>query len=239
MLSFLGIGAQKAGTTWLYEQISQHPQLSFPLGKETHFWDRPHDATAIARYLSHFTNVTGIAGEITPSYAALPMKVVQEIYACNSQMRMIYLIRNPIDRAWSAALMALQKSQMTLDEASDTWFSDHFHSSASLKRGDYQTCLETWRTVFPEEQLLLFRFEQISAEPEALLNRCFEHLGVTPLDATQLQRQRCREAIFTGPGYPLRESLRPILAALYHDKILRLGDYLETDLNAWLMMSQA
>lgn len=234
MLDFLGIGAQKAGTTWLYEQISRHPELAFPRGKETHFWDRPHDAVAIADYLSHFAGIKAIAGEITPSYATLPVSTVREIHACNPRLRAIYLIRNPIDRAWSSALMALQRAQMTLDEASDAWFSDHFHSAASRKRGDYQTCLQTWRAVFPEEQLLVLRFEQIIAEPETLINRCFHHLGVAPLDHEQLRQQGCRERVFTGPGYPLRPSLKPVLQNLYHDQIEKLAGYLNMDLSAWL-----
>lgn len=235
MLSFLGIGAQKAGTTWLYEHFSRHPQLAFPLGKEAHFWDRPHDADAVAAYLKHFADVSGTAGEITPSYAALPSETVRKIHGCNPRMRLIYLIRNPMDRAWSSALMALQRAQMTLDEASDAWFSDHFRSAASLKRGDYQSCLETWRAVFSSEQLLVLRFEQIVEEPEALLNRCFQHLGVSPVDPEQLRRQGCRNPVFTGPGYALRPSLRPILKGLYQDKIEKLSRYLDTDLRDWLL----
>lgn len=234
MFSFLGIGAQKAGTTWLYEQISHHPQLAFPLGKEAHFWDRSHDKSAIADYLSRFADVAAIAGEITPSYAALPSSVVQEIHACNPQLRLIYLIRNPIDRAWSSALMALQRAQMTIDEASDAWFSDHFHSAASLKRGDYQACLQTWRTIFPNEQLLILRFEQIITEPEFLLNRCFQHLGVAPVDPEQLRQQGCHEPVFTGPGHRLRSTLKPVLWALYQERIRQLAQYLGMDLSAWL-----
>ncbi|HRX60766.1 MAG TPA: sulfotransferase [Candidatus Competibacter sp.] len=234
MFSFLGIGAQKAGTTWLYEQISHHPQLAFPLGKEAHFWDRSHDKSAIADYLSRFADVAAIAGEITPSYAALPSSVVQEIHACNPQLRLIYLIRNPIDRAWSSALMALQRAQMTIDEASDAWFSDHFHSAASLKRGDYQACLQTWRTIFPNEQLLILRFEQIITEPELLLNRCFQHLGVAPVDPEQLRQQGCHEPVFTGPGHRLRSTLKPVLWALYQERIRQLAQYLGMDLSAWL-----
>ncbi len=233
MLDFLGIGAQKAGTTWLYEQLHRHPQLAFPRGKETHFWDRPHDVEAIADYLRHFANIQAVAGEITPSYATLPVATIHEIHACNSRLRAIYLIRNPMDRAWSAALMALQRAQMTLDEASDAWFSDHFHSAASFKRGDYQTCLETWRAVFPEEQLLVLRFEQIITEPEALLNRCFQHLGVALVAPELLRQQGCHDRVFTGPGDPLRPSLKPVLHNLYEDKIAKLARYLDTDLSEW------
>jgi hypothetical protein len=145
MLDFLGIGAQKAGTTWLYEQLKRHSQLAFPLGKEAHFWNRPHDPITIARYVGRFADLTAVAGEITPAYGILPVEIIREIHQQAPRLRLIYLIRNPIERAWSAALMALQRAEMTIDEASDAWFSDHFHSAGSRQRGDYETCLRTWR----------------------------------------------------------------------------------------------
>ena len=39
MVDFLGIGAQKAGTTWIFENLQRHPDVQFPGGKEIHFWD--------------------------------------------------------------------------------------------------------------------------------------------------------------------------------------------------------
>lgn len=234
MLNFLGIGAQKAGTTWLYEQLNRHPQLAFPLGKEAHFWNRPHDTAAVADYLDRFAGLDAVAGEITPAYGMLPIKTIREIHHHAPRLRLIYLIRNPIDRAWSSALMALQRAEMTLDEASDQWFSDHFHSAGSMKRGDYQTCLQNWCAVFPDKQLLILRFEQIAAEPESLLNCCFQHLGASLQDPDLLRQQGCQVPVFTGPGYPLRPTLRPILRALYQDRIKQLERYLDMDLSAWL-----
>ncbi|MCC8992954.1 MAG: sulfotransferase domain-containing protein [Candidatus Contendobacter sp.] len=234
MLDFLGIGAQKAGTTWLYEQLKRHSQLAFPLGKEAHFWNRPHDPITIARYVGRFADLTAVAGEITPAYGILPVEIIREIHQQAPRLRLIYLIRNPIERAWSAALMALQRAEMTIDEASDAWFSDHFHSAGSRQRGDYETCLRTWREVFRDEQILVLRFEHLATEPELLLNRCFQHLGVASLEPEQLQRQGCRERVFTGPGHRLRPSLKPVLQTLYQNKINLLARYLNTDLSAWL-----
>jgi len=234
MLDFLGIGAQKAGTTWLYEQLSRHSQLAFPLGKEAHFWNRPHDPTSVADYLKRFSQAQLISGEITPAYGMLPLEVIREIYSLCPRLRLIYLIRNPIERAWSSALMALQRAEMTIEEASDHWFSDHFHSAGSMNRGDYQTCLQNWRAVFPNTQILILRFEQIVNEPETLLNRCFEHLGVVQQSAQQLQSWNCRTPVFTGPGYPLRPTLKPILGKLYHERIKSLSLYLHLDFSDWL-----
>ena len=255
MLDFLGIGAQKAGTTWLYEQLRQHPQLAFPLGKEAHFWNRPHNQADIAGYLGSFSNATPAAqslglrrwlrrspalpnprlfGEITPAYGILPLETVQEIHSYAPDLRLLYLMRNPIERAWSSALMALQRAEMTIEEASDQWFIDHFHSAASRRRGDYQACLQTWRSVFRHEQLLVLRFEELVSAPEMLLNRCFAHLGVERRSAAQLQQAGCHNAVFVGTGQPLRPSLRPVLQTLYQAPMTQLATYLDTDLSAWL-----
>lgn len=233
MLNFLGIGAQKAGTTWLYEQLNRHPELVFPIGKEAHFWNRPHNAATVADYLNCF-QVNAIAGEITPAYGMLPIEVVRQIHSHAPSLRLIYLIRNPMDRAWSSALMALQRAEMTIDEASDQWFSDHFHSAGSRQRGDYQSCLQTWRAVFPDEQLLILRFEQVITEPELLLNRCFQHLGVSTQTLEQLRQWGCRVPVFSGPGHILRPTLKPVLQALYQNQIEQLAQYLSMDLGAWL-----
>ncbi|HRX70261.1 MAG: sulfotransferase [Candidatus Competibacteraceae bacterium] len=259
MLHFLGIGAQKAGTTWLYEQLNHHPQVTFPLGKEVHFWNRPHDAAAVNLYLNSFVHIDrnprksfllvdwitrclirpvpvapSVAGEITPAYGMLPLETIQEIHRYAPCLRLIYLIRNPIERAWSSALMALERAEMMIDEASDQWFIDHFHSAGSRQRGDYQTCLQTWREVFSEEQLLILRFEQIITEPESLLNRCFQHLGVSQQVPEQLHQWGCQVPVFAGPGYSLRPTLKPALQMLYQKQIEQLAKYLNMDLDTWL-----
>lgn len=234
MWSFLGIGAQKAGTTWLYEQLRQHPQLAFPLGKEAHFWNRAHDASQVADYLQRLAATEAPAGEITPAYGMLPLATIREIHAHAPQLRLIYIMRNPLHRAWSAALMALERAEMRIEEASDQWFIDHFHSAGSRQRGDYATCLRNWRAVFPDEQLLVLRFEEIAAAPEALLKRCFEHLGVAPQTVEELQQRGCRQRIFAGSGAPSRPSLQPVLRDLYAAPIRELAQYLNTDLSAWL-----
>ena len=85
-----------------------------------------------------------------------------------------------------------------------------------------------------DEQLLVLRFEQIVAEPESLLNRCFQHLSVSPQTSEQLRQQGCRVPVFTGPGNSLRPTLKPILQALYQQQIEQLAKYLDMDLSAWL-----
>jgi hypothetical protein len=235
MLHFLGIGAQKAGTTWLYEQLSRHPQVLFPAGKEVHFWDR-NDEPDPAWYRALFQQevAPGIRqGEITPAYAFIPRQRIAQIRALYPGLRLIYLIRNPIERAWSSALMALGRAEMQIDEASDQWFIDHFQSRGSLRRGDYETTIRSWTAIYPREQLLVERYESIGSEPRALLLRIAAHLRIDPDFFRTLPAEDLRRKVFAGSGHPLRPSLRPVLERLYASRVCSLSDYLGTRLD-WL-----
>ncbi|MGH8559912.1 MAG: sulfotransferase [Methylococcales bacterium] len=239
MFTFLGVGAQKAGTTWLFRQMEQHPSLGFPLGKEAHFWNMLHDRDRIDRYLERFSRDDRKEGEITPAYAILPQAVIRTIAQCQPDLRLIYIIRNPIERAWSSALMAMRRAELEIHEASDQWFVDHFQSAGSLARGDYERCLRNWRAIFPSRQLLVLRYEHIGTAPERLLNDCFRHLGVDAVDPETLRLRGCRRRIFTGPRHPLRPAVMPLLSAIYRPRIHALAAYLGEDLSDWLATSNS
>lgn len=232
MLHFLGIGAQKAGTTWLYQLLSKHPQVRFPANKEVHFWDR-RDLDALPWYQGLFDASDGSDirnGEITPSYAMLGRKRIEAIHTLFPALRLLYLIRNPIDRAWSASLMAVSRAEMTVDEASDSWFADHFRSQGSLGRGDYLSCIRSWTSIYPRDQLLIERYESIQNEPRELLRRVAAHLGIDAGFFDELPDAALERRVFPGSGHPLRPSLRPLLEQLYRKKIRALNEYLELDL---------
>jgi hypothetical protein len=241
MLDFLGIGAQKAGTTWLFDQLRKHPDICFPVGKETHFWSKhyvPGDYFQEFQppYFQKFnaTPAGAVCGEITPGYAILSTATIDEIYQYNPKLRIVLIIRNPIDRAWSAALMAMNKSQITFQEASNEWFSIILKSAASISRGDYQKTIRTWRMTFPAENVLVLRYEDISTNPINFLNTCFTHLGVQELSAETLEKNGCYERIFSSSTHELPSELRPLLEQIYQIRIRQLSDYLHEDLTTWL-----
>lgn len=234
MLNFLGIGAQKAGTSWLYSNLSRHPIISFPAGKEVHFWDQQY-ARGVTWYKSLFDGEPKkLKGEITPAYAILDRGVIEQIYAINEDLKLIYIIRNPIERTWSSALMALGRAEMSVEEASDQWFIDHFLSSGSLRRGDYEKCIRTWRSVFPVDQLLILRFEEIKKTPKAMLKKCCQHLGIDGSVYDRIDEATLGKAVFKGIDYKIRPSLLPVLIDLYKKKILSLSEYLQEDFSEWI-----
>jgi Sulfotransferase family len=231
MLNFLGIGAQKCATTWLHDTLARHPDIAFPAGKEVHYWNRPDDRS-INWYAQLFANSSKVNGEITPAYALLPLTTIQQIHASFPDLRLIYLIRNPAERAWSSARMALGRAEMLHSDASDQWFIDHFKSQGSLARGDYEACIARWRSVFPSNRIHIVKYESIQADPVGVANRCLAHLSLqaffSPEDSVQLKTH-----VLRGDGFELRPSLRSTLSSIYTRQIESLALYLGEDLSDW------
>lgn len=234
MIDFLGIGAQKAGTTWLYAQLDRHPQVRFPAGKEVHFWDRRRDEGAAA-WLALFPRAEpGVRqGEITPAYALLERETIAEIRRHCPDLRIFYSLRNPAERAWSAALMALERAELAFDEASDAWFADHFRSRGSRQRGDYLGALERWGAAFPPEQIHVILFDDILEHPRRVLVALARHLGIETAPYESVPEAALREPVFPGPRLPLRPTLRPVLRELYAEPIEALARRLGRDLSPW------
>jgi hypothetical protein len=227
MLNFLGIGAQKCGTTWLFETLSSHPQIAFPGGKEVHYWDKPAGRSE-QWYFGLFGNNEQRNGDITPAYGFLTPTVIARIYSLAPQLRLIYLIRDPMERAWSGARMALARAEMTDEDATDAWFIDHFKSKGSLARGDYQNCIQQWRSIYPSNQLLILRLEAIRQRPVQAANRVLRHLGLEDFFKPE-HTESLTKKIFEGDATPIRPSLQPVLRDIYADKIVALDYYLANE----------
>lgn len=234
MLDFLGIGAQKAGTTWLYRELVRHPQVRFPAGKEVHFWDQKRER-GLDWWLGMFAEGRpGVRqGEITPAYALLESSEIQELRRALPELRVIYVLRNPMERAWSAALMALGRAELEETEVSDQWFIDHFRSRGSLGRGDYAGCLLRWRGIFPTEQLRVLLFNDLRERPRELLFEIARYLDVDPDFFSTVSDADLHRVALPGSGSPLRASLVPILRELYEPRIDAVAELIGRDLSAW------
>jgi hypothetical protein len=236
-IQFIGIGAQKCGTTWLYEHLLEHPQLQFPAGKETHFWDQSRPkGVSIDLWLDQFRGARRNAkvGEITPAYSFLEEERIKEMFGVAPHLRLFLSVRNPMGRAWSHALMALGRAEMLIHEASDQWFLDHFHSEGSRSRGDYPRCINTWRSVFPPSSLQIIVFDDICNAPRKVLTDLATHLGVDGSFYDSVPQAKLELAVFQGPGDPIRPSLLPYLRELYEPVIMELSDMIDRDLSHWL-----
>lgn len=234
MLEFLGIGAQKAGTSWLTANLRRHSRLFLPAVKELHFWDRHRDR-GLDWYRAQFADLPKgvLGGEVTPAYAILDPAVIAEVKREFPDIRLIYLMRNPMERAWSAALMGLGRAEMEVGEASERWFIDHFESKGSRRRGDYETCLRNWFQAYGRERVLVMLFDHIMQDPRAVLLRCARHLEIESTPFETASEAELRQAVNAGSGHPLPDTLRDYLARRYEPQICSLEDFLGMDLGCW------
>lgn len=184
--SFIGIGAQKAGTTWLYKMLRLHPDVGMPEQKELHFWDLGiPDAAGFSRYQNAFAPLHGCArGEITPSYSILPRDRIAMMRNRLPALRLIYILRNPVERAWSQARMELarelHRGRSILPAEWNSWLVAHCSLAESRSRGDYAACLRNWFGEYGREQFLIAIHEENLLEPCEFLMACARHLGVDP-----------------------------------------------------------
>lgn len=101
--NFLIIGAQKSGTTYLYNLLIQHPEIAIPIRKEIHYFDLNYNL-GIDWYLSHFPSNfkqrNQITFEASPYYLYHPL-VPKRTFDFNPNIKIIVLLRNPVYRAFS------------------------------------------------------------------------------------------------------------------------------------------
>jgi len=230
---FLGIGAQKAGTSWLYENLKSHPDLFLPEEKELHYFDWNYDRR-VTWYSSHFRQAENrVKGEITPGYSIISTDRIHDVYVFNPDVKLIFLMRNPIDRAWSQARMNLVRfTNRSFGEVPRSEFYEHFQASRSVERGDYQKILSKWTSVFSEDQIYIDFFERISGDPRGLLSEVFRFLGVTT--EVDWGKFPFNDVVFANPSRQMPDEFRHFLEDFYEEDIRELHEAYGGQATRWL-----
>lgn len=219
---FLGIGAARAGSTWLWENLRCHPALFLPEKKELHHWDQ-HYHSPLAAYARWFEAAGDrLPGEVTPGYSILPCERVGFIRRVMPEVRLLLLLRNPVERAWSAAIRRLVRVEgRPFEELSHQALLEHLTSNHSRSRGDYESILDTWLDHFPQEQLWIGYFEEIAERPRDLMTEVFRHIGVEP--PGDWAPYPLVEKSNPNPPVPFPPQYRAILEEMYAPGIERLA----------------
>lgn len=219
---FLCIGAQKAGTSWLYAMLRQHGEVFLPPMKEIHFFDFIYipshrkwirgsfkkslrklrrDATWgpymaqlaemprrdddwYAAVFAHPAAEGRVRGEITPAYSLLPSRGIDRVRAVNPDMKIILIIRDPVDRALSHLRMAAERRDW--DSVNADRIEEAGILPAVLARSSYRENIARWEAVFPAGQILYLPYAQIRSAPEAFLRRAEDFLGIGAHDYRNL-----------------------------------------------------
>lgn len=175
---FIGIGAQKAGSTWLHENLSRHHQLFLPPEKELHYFDWFRVPT-LHQYAERFSSAREpVAGELTPGYSALSERRVRRVRSLLPVAKVLLVLRDPIDRAWSQLVMDLARkrrrdpSSITAEEAAA-----RLRQRGARRRSNLPAIVDRWSAAYGP-QLWVGCYDDLAERPEALLREVFAHLGV-------------------------------------------------------------
>lgn len=198
---FLIVGAQKAGTTALYEYLVQHPQVLAASTKEVHYFDVRY-TKGVTWYRSHFPLVAAmkekgrVTGEASPYYLFHP-HAAKRIQATVPHVKLIVLLRDPAARAISHYFhqvrmknevlpmeQAFLEEERRLQSEEQRMLEDPFYDSVSYrrfsykKRGVYVPQLRVYFDLFPSGQILILKSEDLRSRPESVLQEVFSFLGV-------------------------------------------------------------
>ncbi|MGA2232006.1 MAG: sulfotransferase [Tepidisphaeraceae bacterium] len=232
---FLGIGAQKAGTTWLHRNLLAHPAVFMPADlKEVHFFDKHFLQYGLDGYSTLFGPGQGkLKGEVTPAYSILSPRRIRFVRAVIPRVKLIFLMRNPIERAWSHAVMELStEHSRPIPDIKDEEFIAHFYSRPNRARGDYARVLANWQAVFPRRQIFMAVYDDLTLRPCQLLTEIFAFLGIsTTVDFSQFPYDR---KFNSGPEIPVRPALRRVLEQIYEEPIVALARDLPIPAERWL-----
>jgi hypothetical protein len=129
-------------------------------------------------YLSLFPRGQ-ITGEIAEAYCALERDRVAKIHHVMPRVKIIFALRNPVERALSQAKLGLaDRRRRRIEDVPEEELVAHINSPGSQARSRYSQILELWDSFFPEEQFLTLFYDDLARDPESYLSRICRFIGV-------------------------------------------------------------
>lgn len=188
---FFLLGAAKCGTTSLHDYLRQHPDLFLPYVKELNVFDADAEqfASELDRYHTYFSGAGGrLAGEATPSYFRRTDVVPERMRRCygDAPPRFLLLLRDPVERAYSHYLHNVSEGRepLSFEEALQV---EQAHPQSRWRAwkgyfadGVYADTLAAWFDAFPRERFQILLSHNLANDPDGVLRRIFQFLGVNP-----------------------------------------------------------
>jgi hypothetical protein len=232
--SFLIVGAQRCGTTSMYKMLTRHPAvLPAVLHKGVHYFDTGYDH-GISWYRGHFplrrtarrvervTGVLPVTGESSPYYMFHPL-AAQRISAAYPDIKLIVLLRDPVERAYSAHThetargyedqpfehaVDLEPSRLDGEVErmlADPGYQSHHHQhNAYLARGRYVEQLEQLEKVLGRDRIHVVDSHQFFDAPEPTYDAILAHLGLPRWQYPPFGRHNARPRLDMAPSLRAR-----------------------------------
>jgi Sulfotransferase family len=248
--NFVVVGAAKCGTTSLFHYLKQHPDVFLPAKKELHYFaydqlsknaggpggDRIRAFACATReeYETHYREAGGhvAIGDISPSYFYYA-EARERIKAELNGPKIVILLRDPIQKAHSQYMHLVRDNLETLpffdalmsepERTASGWTAMWRYAESSL----YYQRVRSYLEVFGEERVRIYLFEELSKNPEPVLETLFEFLGVSPRHEVDTGRVYNRSgqprsrllADFLTRSNPVTAAARRLLPEDFRDRI--------------------
>ncbi|MFW9876732.1 MAG: sulfotransferase domain-containing protein [Candidatus Thorarchaeota archaeon] len=181
-IDFIGIGAAKSATSWIYQCLIEHPEICGSSKKEIHYFDRIQNyQKGINYYLSFFKHCPkkSIKGEFTPGYI-FNLYIPKIIHKHFPDIKIIACLRDPTDR-----LHSLYKYHVNMGYKYSIYKS--FESVIEkepefVKTGFYYRQLREYYKIFPKENILILIYEDLLREPKENLKKIYKFLNLKEVD---------------------------------------------------------
>lgn len=242
---FIIIGAQRCGTTSLFNYLARHPQAAPARRKEVHFFDLNYEK-GIRWYGEQFPPRRAgqtLAFEASPYYLFHP-QVPKRVRGCVTSAKLIVLLRNPIDRAYSHYHWAVtqrcetmpfetaieregerlrgERERLLLDGGYYSFPHQHF---SYRSRGIYIDQLLAWTPApFPREQVLVVRSEDLYSNPAPVFRSALDFVGLDAWEPPEYEKHNDLSYQAMSPG------VRERLIDFFRPHNQRLYEFLGRDL---------
>ena len=163
-------------------------------------------------------------GEATATYAAgLHEGIIEDILTLNPDVKIITMVRNPIDRAWSHAKKDLckERKRLVADVPREEWL-QFFQQEYQVKCGHYSQFLPLWEKMIPKENLMVGRLLDVSQKPGDVLRRVYNLIGIDCDDS--LLPPEASEPVNATQAAGIPEDLLSELQKIYGEEVTRLRD---------------
>ncbi len=242
LVNFLIVGSQKSGTSALDNYLRLHPMINMARRKECHFFDRDihfGEEVDYNNYHRLFNDLNSelISGESTPVYMYWQPSM-QRIFEYNPKMKLIAVLRNPINRAYSAWNMEVNRGIEDLSFAQAIRTESqrceavlpHQHRNFSyIDRGFYSKQIQRMWKFFPKEQTLFIKYDDLIKDLNGTALMITDFLGVSPF--VDLKYESVNTTKYSKKIHP--EDLR-FLKRLFQPEICQLESILGWDCQSWL-----
>jgi len=191
-VNFLVIGAMKCATTALCEALSKHPDICFPEVKEPQFFSKTDWREHLGSYHKSFEREAKLYGEGSTNYSKFPHfnpNIHKDIQEYNSNMKFIYIMRNPIERVISHYVHSFNRGyeKNTIDTAIA-------QRPIYIDTSRYAFQIEHYVNLFPSKNILFLFFEDFIDSPQQTLKDVCKFLEIEPIsfDLSNLKKNSGR-----------------------------------------------